>query len=149
MAISYPDGWGWYAWHGLRVPEQVILAPDTLTVEQINSEANVEIRRVMIERFGSARYVQDVGAEVLHRDDWGTLYRAHLTDDEPLVMVRVVNSTPDADGSVRDYWLRVNPQLRPLGENGILGQPQTLTARNAVASTFGLRGEDYRLETQT
>src|SRR5262249_5707541 len=29
--IAYRDGWGCYAWHGVRVPERVILAPETLT----------------------------------------------------------------------------------------------------------------------
>lgn len=57
-------------------------------------------------------------------------------------MVRVVNSTPEPDGSHKRYMLRVHPELRPLLDEG-LGQPQKMTARNAVASTFGLRGEEY------
>ena len=36
--IEYRDGWGFYAWHGVRVPEQVILAPETLTREDFLSE---------------------------------------------------------------------------------------------------------------
>ena len=31
--MQYPDGWGFYAWHGVCVPEQVILTPETLTSE--------------------------------------------------------------------------------------------------------------------
>src|ERR1051326_778015 len=31
--IEYHDGWGFYAWHGVRVPERVILAPEKLTRE--------------------------------------------------------------------------------------------------------------------
>ena len=33
--------------------------------------------------------------------------------------------------------------VRPMLDGGQLGEPQALTARNAVASTFGLRGEQY------
>jgi hypothetical protein len=50
--LNYPDGWGFYAWHGVRVPERVILAPETLTREDFLSEPNAEVRRVMQERMG-------------------------------------------------------------------------------------------------
>ena len=50
--------------------------------------------------------------------------------DEPIVMVEVVNSTPEPDGTRRTYFLRVPPDTR--------------TAREAVAWTFGLGGGEYR-----
>jgi ParB/RepB/Spo0J family partition protein len=43
--------------------------------------------------------------------------------------------------------LRVAPDLRPLGIDGARGQK--MTARNAVASTFGLRGSEYAPQVQT
>jgi hypothetical protein len=63
-------------------------------------------------------------------------------------MVKVANSTAEADGSFKDYFLRVDPALRPLRADGS-GEPQALTARNAVASTFGKRGEEYELAVET
>ena len=69
-------------------------------------------------------------------------HEEHL-GDEPLVMVEVVNSTPERDGTMKHYFLRVHPELRPLLGDQQLGDPQELTARNAVASTFGRRGEEY------
>lgn len=39
--------------------------------------------------------------------------------------------------------IRVDPQCHPLLANNTKGTPQKITPRNAVASTFGLRGEDY------
>jgi hypothetical protein len=33
--------------------------------------------------------------------------------------------------------------LRPILPDGSVGAPQPLTARNAVASTFGLKGAEY------
>jgi hypothetical protein len=33
--------------------------------------------------------------------------------------------------------------------DGAFGEPQSLTARNAVASTYGLRGEQYAPEIRT
>lgn len=43
--------------------------------------------------------------------------------EEPVVVVEVVNSTPEPDGSHRTYFLRVPPTMR--------------TATAAVAWTFG------------
>ena len=73
------------------------------------------------------------------------------TNDEPLVMVKVMNSTPEPDGSFKPYFLRVHPELRPLLQDNQVGEPQYMSGRNAVASTFGLRGEEYerRLVEQT
>jgi hypothetical protein len=146
-AVSYPDGWSIWAWHGVLVPQQIIEQPETITTKQIDVEANVEIRRVAIERYGLGRYLIDSGATEMCRDDWGTLYVKEQVGDEPIVMVKVVNSTREPDGSFKDYFLRVHPDLRPLLGNGpdgpIFGESQAVTARNAVASTFGLRGEEY------
>ena len=50
--IEYHDGWGFYAWHGVRVSEQIILAPETLTRADFLNEQNPEIRRIIQERTG-------------------------------------------------------------------------------------------------
>ena len=142
-AIEYSDGWGVYAWHGTRVPTDVILHPELLTAEQIGAEKNAEIRRVMIERFGADRYIRESGAALVAKDDFGELYRKPVEGDEPVTMVKVINSTPEHDGTRKEYWLRVHPELRPLNANGSFGDAQRDTARNAVASTFGMRGEGY------
>ena len=127
------DGSALYAIHGVRVPWWVVEHPDRLTVGRINKETNVEIRRVMIERYGQDRYLMDSGAVAIHQDDFGVLYRKELSDDESLVMVKVVNSTPKPDGSYKDYFLRVPPTIT--------------TARQAVAWTF--EDEDYAPEVET
>jgi hypothetical protein len=135
MSIEWPDGWGLYHWHGVRVPAHVITAPATITVAEIEAEQNAETRRVMVERYGQARYLVDSGAKQVHRDSVGVLYRKEIPGDEPLVMVKVRNSTPEPDGTVKDYFLRVPPQIE--------------TARAGVAWTFGLGAKDYRPEAET
>lgn len=142
-AISYPDDFGIYAIHGVRVPREIIEAPETITAKQIESESNLEIKRVMIDRYGQGKYLLDSGAQAIHSDIMGTLYRKDIPGDESLVMVKVRNSTPEPDGSIKDYFLRVHPQLRPLIGVGLMGEPQKMTARNAIASTFGLTGDQY------
>ncbi len=148
-AVSYPDGWSIYAVHGVRVPEYIITRPQEISTTRIYAERNVEIRRVMIDQYGPSRYLTDSGAKIIHADTYGTLYRKEIPNDEPLVMVKVVNSTPEPDGSQKDYFLRVDPELRLLHPDGTKGQPQEITARNAVASTFGMRGNDYTLHIET
>src|SRR5262249_39508336 len=143
------DGSSLYAIHGVRVPAWVVEHPELITVKKIQDEQNAEVRRIMMERYGLSRYLIDSDAKIIHADEFGTLYRQEVLRDEPLVMVAVINSTAELNGDYKTYFLRVNPELRPLLQDGSMGEPQTLTARNAVASSFGLRGEQYELEVQT
>jgi hypothetical protein len=103
----------------------------------------------MTDLYGPAKYILDSGAIPIHADDCGTLYRAEQQGDEPLLMVKVINSTPEPDGHSKEYWLRVQPELRPMLKDNQFGEPQELTARNAIASTFGKRGEEYRPRIET
>jgi hypothetical protein len=121
--------------HGVHVPAHVIEQPETITVSEIESERNAEVRRVMIERYGQAEYLKDSGAEQVHSDEFGVLYRKPIADDEPLVMVKVVNSTSEPDGTFKDYFLRVPPTVK--------------TAREAVAWTFEKEADAYAPAAQT
>jgi hypothetical protein len=153
-ALAYPDGWCLYSVHGVSVPEYIVERPHEITAEKISKERNAEIRRVMIDKFGASRYLLESGAVEVARDGWGILYRAEMPGDEPLVMVRYANSTPDEHGNRKEYWRRVHPQLRPIffvEEDGTqhLGDPQPLTPRNAIASSMGLYGGEYNPDIQT
>lgn len=144
-ALRYRDGWGIWAWHGARVPRIIVEHPEKVSVQRVEAEVNVEVRRVMIERMGWERYIRESGLKPIQSDDWGTLYRKDLPGDpEPLTLVRVTNSTPEPDGSRKDYILRVHHECRPLLGDELFGQPQKLTALNAIASTFGLTGAEYK-----
>jgi hypothetical protein len=52
--------------------------------------------------------------------------------DEPLVVVKVENSTPEPDGSRKLYFLTVPPDMK--------------TCKQAVAWTFNKDGKDYNPE---
>ena len=128
-AVHY-EGFDVFAIHGVRVPEKVIVAPQSLTPKEIDAEQNAEVRRVMIERYGQDHYLMESKAEEIHRDEFGVLYRKEIAGDEALVMVKVVNSTPEPDGHFKDYFLRVPPNIT--------------SARQAVAWTFGKDAADYQ-----
>ena len=134
-ALRYGDGFELYAWRGMPVPRTFLAELTALTPERIRAEENAELRRVMLEFHGYDRYLSESGAVPVHRDETGVLWRVELAGDEDVVMVEVVNSTPEPDGSSRTYWLRVPPATR--------------TAREGVAWTFGLAAEAYAPARQT
>jgi hypothetical protein len=137
-ACAYPDGWAIYAVHGVQVPAYVIERPADISVERIDADwNNVEVRRVMIERYrhgeeinGPAAFIRDARGERLDHDErYGTLWRRNVRGHEPIVMIEVVNSPPEPDGSFKRYWLRVPPAVQ--------------TTREAVAWTFDMPANDY------
>lgn len=65
---EWRDGWKLFHIHGVRVAEHVVMAPQTITAEQITGEQNQEVRRVMIERMGWDRFCSICKMRVLHRD---------------------------------------------------------------------------------
>ena len=116
-----------WRWKGIAVSEKII--KKQFCAGAISKENNAEVRRAMLEIYGEINYLQDTNAEVVSTDEFGTLYRAPIEGDEPLMMVKVVNSTLEADGSTKDYFLRVPPTMT--------------TAKEAVAWTFDLRPGEY------
>jgi hypothetical protein len=134
-ALCYPDGYGLHAWRGMPISGEVAAALPHLTVEQIRGEDNAEIRRVMLEHFGFDRYLAESHAIKVGTDEAGILWRVDVPGDEPLVMVEVINSTPEPDGTSRVYFLRVPPDTR--------------SAREGVAWTFGLTAQEYAPLAQT
>ncbi|WP_019631146.1 DUF6745 domain-containing protein [Actinomadura atramentaria] len=134
-ALAWPDGFALHAWRGMPIPPDFVASLHDLTAERIGAEQNAELRRVMLEIYGYDRFLAEVGAEPKHRDETGVLWRIEMNGDEPVVMVEVVNSTPEPDGTYRTYYLRVPPSTR--------------TAREGVAWTFGLTADEYRPKVET
>jgi hypothetical protein len=64
-AVSFSSGWNVWAVNGVRVDEQIVLHPETQTLEQINQEENEEVKRIRITRYGWINYLREVGASVL------------------------------------------------------------------------------------
>lgn len=147
-ALQYPDGWGIFVVNGVRVTEQIVMSPATLTKEQITAETNSEVKRVMIERIGYAKYLEMTNAVLVHQDNdpnTGSPRKLWEFASPELLVVQVLNSTPEPDGSIRSYFLSVHPECRPLlgDTQDDLGPAQALTCGAAVASTFGMTEQEY------
>jgi hypothetical protein len=128
-ALQFADGYSVFAWSGVNVDAHLVLEPDSLSVEHIDAEENIELRRVMIERYGVQRYLEESGAMLISEDECGVLLRKEVPGDEPILMVKVINSTAEPDGTYKEYFLRVPPDVS--------------SAREGVAWTFGLEPHEY------
>lgn len=126
-AITYRDGDAYYMVHGLSVNKEWIEDPDSINTDTILYQRNVEVRRALIEIYGMERYVNNMFKNgPVHRDRYGELYKRSQPGDEDIAIVKVINPTPEPDGTYKAYFLRVNPRVR--------------TAHEAVASTFRYKG---------
>ena len=73
-----------YFLSSVLVTEQVVMFPETLTVEQIREEENAEAQRIMIERMGAGEYLAECGAKLIDMDSLtltGSAPRALMEDD--------------------------------------------------------------------
>lgn len=134
-AVTYSDGWSVYVWHGITVPKHVIVEPELITLKSIKRQRNAEIRRILLDRYGFERFITDSGAIPIHADRFGTLYHVDFNNDETLAVVSVLNNTPEPGGERKRYLLRVPPYI--------------MTAKSAVAWTFGCLEKDYNPTQET
>ena len=146
-ALLYPDGWGIWAIHGLRMDRKIIEAPETLTAAEVRDERNAEIRRHMLDRYKGLRgaeaqraWIQDLRLMPISVEDiteklqpsaltmWRLshgdkpceckLYKAKVPDDEDLAILMVTCTS-----TLKEVSLRVPPTIK--------------TAAEARAWTFG------------
>ena len=135
MAMEFSDGWGFYSWHGVRVPQWVVMAP---TLEAIAAEKNAEIRRCAIESYGWEPYLESLGQGPISTcPDPGNaphelrLYKVtdHIIYDGPVNLLVMHNGSVERDGTRRMYAETV---------------PADITnAVDAAAWRAGLHPDDY------
>ena len=129
-AMRFRDSYSLYAWHGTRVPEKVILSPETLTAKDILEEPNAEVARIMLERMGMERFCFESQPEVLDEDTDAGGRRRLLKIPNPHVSagaMTMFNCICPSTG--REYMLPVHPE--------------TKTCRSAAAWMVGLKAEEY------
>lgn len=139
-ALVIHDAHKYFFWHGLETPSDVIFWPDSITLDRIESCRNLEVRRVLIERYRNAAqtdrvdgcklFMMDCAPVVMDHDErFGTLVKKPIPLDVTIAMVIVTNRSPEKDGSFQKFYLRVPPEM--------------LTAREAVAWTFRRTADEY------
>ena len=139
-ALEFADGKGIYAWKGVLLKEKthgwIITNPEKITVDDIMKENNAEIRRVMLERFGFDRFFEEADSKLLDDDPkHGKLYEIALPDDEPIKLLKVINSTAEPDGTFKEYILPVPEDMQ--------------TSLQARAWTFDCDPKEFEFEVET
>jgi len=134
-ALAY-DGWGVYAWHGVRVPADLIEAG--WSTDRILAEPNAEIRRCAIERMGWDEFVTaagltQVGDAAADPGNPGHTLTLHDVPSaiygEPVRVLLCVNGTVERDGTRRRFGLTVPATCR--------------TPIEAAAWTYDLTPQQY------
>jgi hypothetical protein len=97
-------------WRGIPVDQRIVFQPESITVDEILNETNIELRRVKLERMGYERFIAVAEAEILDQDqDPGgerRLLRIEMPDEEPLVCISV-----RCPSTGRQYVIRVPPDM--------------------------------------
>lgn len=97
---------------------------------------NQELKSRLIQHHGIENLLKGLKHKVVHSDDFGDLLKIYHAQGKAFQMyVKVVNGTPEPDGSFKDYYLSVPPDME--------------TAKEAVAWTYGLHPDDYDLFCRT
>ncbi|MEG4456864.1 leucine-rich repeat domain-containing protein [Microcoleus sp. N9_A1] len=89
-AIEFADGWNFYYYHGVRLPETYgQVHPDLWQAEWLLSEDNAALRRVLIQGIGYDRLIQDLSAKQI--DSWQeyALLKIDKADVEPICLLKM------------------------------------------------------------
>jgi hypothetical protein len=146
------------------VPGWIIEHPERIGVKDIETEPDAAVRRVMLERYGGwARYMASCGPDVVDSvsPDYeivglrgAKLLRKELPGEpEPIVYLDMLNSTPEADGTHRRYFERIDPKAYR-GDAGWLCHAAMAsrwhhrTESGELRRTF-LRWQDYQPSTES
>ena len=133
-AVKFRDGWSLYRWHGVAVPEKLILAPDSYTREDYQHEQNAEVRRAAQEILGE-RFWQLLDLKEIHRC---TVGRGDYAQEAVLWRTR------EADPVAEKHIQYVGVVCHSTERQYMLCVPDTVTnAAAAVAWTFDVPAEVY------
>lgn len=138
-AIEFSDGTGLYYWHGTEVPSWAIESTHSLfsgldtegisqkRIELALDHDNAEVRRAVLEIVGYDKALAHA-AVIDDNPDYGTLYEIG-----GLRLLKVINGSPEADGTYREYILLARPpQIAP--ESTVLQE---------IAAGYGVDVETY------
>jgi hypothetical protein len=120
-----------YYYENILIPEDYFLHPEDIDIDEVFKSNNQEIKYVGMKMIGFDRLKESKRVKVIHTDEENEreLFQVDGIFEEPIVIVRVLNSTPEPDGSRKPYYLTVKPTIK--------------TCQEAVAWTFGLEPDEY------
>lgn len=126
-----------YYYENIRIPSHYFTKPENLSVEEVLEHKNAEVRYVGMKIIGMDKILSHKGTRIVHKDTKKDMilfqFDGGLT--EPINYLKVVNSTQESDGSYKNYYLCVPPDMK--------------TCKQAVAWTFGIDEKKYNPSQET
>jgi len=134
----YIDIWGTvlYYFRNVLIPKHYAEEPWNLEIEEIIKNPNAEVRCAGLEIYGWERLSKEKLLKRINTDkETGAELYHGMFGDQPICLVKVINSTPDQDGKRKAYFLQV--------------PPDTKTCKQAIAWTFRVDAKDYHPDLET
>ena len=113
MAVRFRDGWGFWALNDVVVSEKIVRKQYSAADIDAVSLDRFLTREIMIRRFGLSRYLRESQAEVIHKDEYGVLYRKTDPDGKKVGII-VTDHTSDSDFS--GYSILIPPEITTANE---------------------------------
>lgn len=64
-SIEFQDGFKVWSIEGSRVDEQIVMRPETQTLDQLRNESNADVKEIRIRRFGLDRFLVETKAKLI------------------------------------------------------------------------------------
>lgn len=114
--------------------EQIKQVKETDPARILFEIENQELKTELIKKHGMGNLLKKLNPIIRHGDDCGKLFKV-THDGVDYHFVEVVNGSPEPDGTFKEYYLQVPPDMD--------------TAKEAVAWTYGLTEDEYDLAIRT
>ncbi|MBD3563194.1 hypothetical protein H6S82_30800, partial [Planktothrix sp. FACHB-1355] len=112
-AIQYADGFSFYAYHGVTLPEKYgKLHPNQWQAKWLLEEKNAELRRVLIQGIGYSRICQELQA--IELDSWQEYTLLKIDSNVDIEPIYLLKMTCPSTGFI--HALRVPPNVESARE---------------------------------
>lgn len=129
-----------YYYENIRIPikfYQAMKDPDILTVEEVLGHPNAEVKYVGVKIIGYDKIKNHKSCTIINKckKTGMELFKISNIFSDPVCVLKVINSTAEADGTFKEYFLTVPPTMK--------------TAKEAVAWTFRMTPSEYAPSQET
>lgn len=129
-----------YYYENIRIPpkfHQAVSNPDLLTVEEVLTHPNTECRYVGIKIIGHEKIRKSKKCKLIDACKKTGMELFSISDIflDPILYLKVINSTMEPDGTYKNYYLCVPPNMK--------------TCKEAVAWTFRMETDEYQPSQET
>ena len=129
-----------YYYENIRIPpkfHQAVSNPDLLSVEEVLTHPNTECRYVGIKIIGHEKIRKSKKCKLIDVCDKTGMELFSISDIfvDPILYIKVINSTMEPDGTYKNYYLCVPPNMK--------------TCKEAVAWTFRMEESEYQPSQET